>query len=214
MRILKTITVMTLIALMHCHAYNLVEKLENPGGGPQIPRKIFVHPTSVTGSMGSFITVAGCAGSAGIAAADCACRAQATAAGLANSNKFIAWLSDNTNDAICRVQGMTGSGCAINSNSAWYNTKGDLVAGGLADLKSGLKAAVLYTDAGMTTVATQIFTGTTAAGIKSASNCLNWTSVTGTDVATSGSPTVSGPGWTEGGTVGCTSAYIYCIESQ
>ncbi len=199
-----------------CSAYNLLDKLENPGGTPAAPaaRKIFVNSVSTTGTFSNYITIPGCTGLSGIAAADCACKIQAGAAGLANSNRFIAWLSDNSNDALCRVQGFSGSACSVNSSSAWYNVKGDLVAAGLADFTSGsLKAGVQYTETGGIS-ASSVFTATTGAGIKSGSNCLNWTSLSGIDFSTVGLPTSTTSAWTDNGTAGCTSGTVYCIEPQ
>lgn len=44
----------------------------------------------------------------GLAAADSICVAQATSGGLANPENFVAWMSDDTDDAYCRVHGLTG----------------------------------------------------------------------------------------------------------
>lgn len=203
------------LGLPNCSAFGLLDKLENPGGTQSATaRKIFVNSASSPGTMSGYIALASCTGLSGLAAADCACKTQAASAGLANSNRFIAWLSDNSNDALCRVQGLSGSACSVNSTSSWYNVKGELVAASLSDFVSGsLKAGVQYTETGGLPVS-QVFTATLGNGTKSASNCLNWSSLTGSDFSTLGLPTSTSSTWTDNGTVGCTNGTVYCIEPQ
>jgi hypothetical protein len=51
-------------------------------------------------------------GLTGLAAADSICQARATAANLANADKFIAWMSDSNDDAYCRLHNLTGTKAA------------------------------------------------------------------------------------------------------
>ena len=69
------------------------------------PRVAFV--TSVTGN-GNLSSWPDAGGASGLAAGDAICRARAAAAKLANAENFVAWLSDSSNDAFCRVHGLSG----------------------------------------------------------------------------------------------------------
>lgn len=71
-----------------------------------LPNPVFV--TSVTGT-GDLSTWADAGGFSGLAAADNICRARALAAGLDNANLYVAWLSDSSDDAYCRIHGMSGT---------------------------------------------------------------------------------------------------------
>jgi hypothetical protein len=67
----------------------------------------FATSTFGPGDMHSWTEVAG-TNLTGLAAADGVCQARATAAGLTDPAKYVAWLSDRNNDAYCRVFGLTG----------------------------------------------------------------------------------------------------------
>lgn len=69
------------------------------------PRIIFV--TSVTGDvvLGSWPDADG---ETGLAAADNICQNRAAAGGLANPGNFVAWISDSSDDAYCRLHGLSG----------------------------------------------------------------------------------------------------------
>jgi hypothetical protein len=67
----------------------------------------FTTSTFGPGDMHSWSEVAG-SNLTGLAAADGVCQARATAAGLTDPAKYVAWLSDRNNDAYCRVFGLTG----------------------------------------------------------------------------------------------------------
>jgi len=71
-----------------------------------LPNPVFV--TSVTGT-GDFSTWADTGGVSGLIGADMVCRARALAAGLDNANLFVAWLSDSSDDAYCRIHQMSGT---------------------------------------------------------------------------------------------------------
>lgn len=63
--------------------------------------------TSVQGNA-NLQTWADANGLSGLAAADRICRQRATAAGLAEADQFVAWMSDSNDDAYCRVHGLPG----------------------------------------------------------------------------------------------------------
>ena len=69
------------------------------------PRVAFA--TSVTGT-GDLSTWADANEQTGLAAGDAICQALADAGNLANPEGFVAWLSDEDDDAFCRVHGLTG----------------------------------------------------------------------------------------------------------
>lgn len=209
-----------------CNNFGLLDKLENPGGSQSgAPRKIFVSSLTTTGSMANFITVPGCTGlGTGLPPADCVCKVMATNAGLANSNNFIAFMSDGANDVRCRIQGISGNVCGAANAGPWYNTKGNLVAKDYGTLLSGaLSSPVQYTESGMAPPAAQVFTGTNQGGSSSGSNCTNWSSVSGTPATVNGG-TVGNPNaidgtWADMGTpaltAGCSGALpVYCVETK
>jgi hypothetical protein len=66
-----------------------------------------VFATSVSGT-GDLSTWANSGGQDGLLGADNVCKARATMAGLPNANDFIAWMSDQDDDAYCRIHGLTG----------------------------------------------------------------------------------------------------------
>ncbi len=71
----------------------------------QSPRRVFV--TSVEGTA-DLSTWPDSGGMGGLAGADAVCRARAQAAALGNPAGFVAWMSDSSNDAYCRIHGLSG----------------------------------------------------------------------------------------------------------
>ena len=71
------------------------------------PLRAFATSTTGTGNLHTWNEVAA-TNLSGLAAADGICRARATAAGLADPQTYVAWLSDRDNDAYCRLFGLTG----------------------------------------------------------------------------------------------------------
>lgn len=71
-------------------------------GDPQV-----VFATSVTGNviLGSWPDADD---QTGLAAADRICQNRATAGGLANAASYVAWISDSSDDAFCRLHGLSG----------------------------------------------------------------------------------------------------------
>jgi hypothetical protein len=87
---------------------------------------VFVTSVTGDGDLGSW---ADAGSNTGLAAADAICQARANAAGLTGT--FVAWLSDDNNDAYCRVHNLTGkkaSNCGQGSLPAsagpWVRTDG------------------------------------------------------------------------------------------
>lgn len=94
--------------------------------GSASPNVAFLTSVKGPGDLGSW---ADAGGNTGLAAADAICQSRASAAGL--SGTFVAWLSDSTDDAYCRVQGLSGTksgncGQALLPNNAgpWVRTDG------------------------------------------------------------------------------------------
>jgi|GEM_PF-1150326 len=75
-------------------------------GGATLPNKV-AFVTSVTGT-GDLSSWADAGGATGVDAADAICQARAAAAALANPSTFRAWISDENNDAYCRLHNLNG----------------------------------------------------------------------------------------------------------
>lgn len=79
----------------------------------------------------------------GLAAGDAICRSRAGAAGLDNAQNFVALLSDSTDDAYCRLHGVSGTvlfSCGQrtlpNKTGPWVNTRGENLAESLSAMVS------------------------------------------------------------------------------
>ncbi|MBX3722622.1 MAG: hypothetical protein KF713_12340 [Turneriella sp.] len=213
--------IVTATLMMACNNYSLLEKLESPGGSSSGPIKLsfFVHEVVTVGDMSNLVN-GGCSGN-GIQRADCACQDKAAGANLLKStgSKYIAWLSDATNDMTCRIQDRYAQLACTPPSTAieWYTTTGQLVASSYAQLFSGaLSAPVSYSASGTSIPGgTNVWTGTTIIGNNNggtpAMNCSNWTvNVSQTGLGgTTGSATTT---WTNSGSPSCSSsAYVLCI---
>ena len=202
--------------LTHCYNYGLLDKMKDPGSLNSIARKVFVTSATTPGSMSVFITIPGCTGlGTGTPGADCVCRVLAANAGLTRSGSFIAWLSDSSNDARCRLQGSGGNTCTGTLSGSWYNVKGDLVARDFSSLTSAsLSAPILYTEAGgFPTSPSNIHTGTDTTGRKTTGNCSDWTSSSSGGSEHYGNSAAKDSFWTQGTTgTGCTNGHVYCFE--
>ena len=73
--------------------------------GHAAPKVAFITSEVGTGVMSTWTSSGGMAGLDG---ADQVCRTLAANAGLANPNDFVAWLSDSSDDAYCRLHGLSG----------------------------------------------------------------------------------------------------------
>ena len=155
-------------------------------------RRAFVTSTSGTGNLATW---ADAGGMTGLAAADAICQARAAAAGLPGT--FVAWLSDPTNDAYCRVNGFAGTknfNCGQSSlpvaAGPWARIDGQPFAGRI-DLLLAPNFALYYPanidELGATAAATTlVFSATDSSGMYKASDCTDWTSAANTTTAVVG----------------------------
>lgn len=167
--------------LISCNNYDLREKLENPGAAG--PRELLAFVSSVTMDGIASSMVSGSCGGAGTLKADCICTTLAQSAGLPKprSGKYVAWLSDASAHAKCRIQGDNSNGCAVSRVGPWYNVKKQKLANDLVTMLSGpLLAPIRYDESGMDKGALAVYTGTTADGsmfnLGGATSCSDWTS--------------------------------------
>ena len=139
-------------ALRHRPAARLVTLLAAgalvllPHDAAATKRRAFV--TSVTGN-GNLASWPGATGSDALQRADSICRNQAAAGLLPNAGTYRAWISTDTTDAYCHVQGLTGtraSGCngaPLPGGGPWFLANGISNYTGTLDQITG-PDAVLY----------------------------------------------------------------------
>lgn len=163
-------------------------------------------------------------GEVGVAAADNICQARAQAAGLANYQNFVAWISDSTSDAYCRMNLLTGKisdNCGLGALplgvGPWVRTDGFAFALHTDQMVS--PADVVYTplrydELGEPLPANAFFwTGTLPDGSWSgkSNDCSGWTSASGR--ATGGLSGRTAQGWTAGTLPFCSnSAHLICFQ--
>lgn len=223
---MKVKTVLSLLIFAaHCNNYDLVDKLNNPGGATASQEKLYAFVSSATTSSANFsdYTAAlftSCSGFTGQGRADCACQIMAQNANLPmpKSGKYISWTSISSNDMRCRIQGIFNSTtCATlpSGGPLWQNTNGIPIANGYAGLFSGaLMSPLNVTETKGSPGSTSVYTGTntdgTLAGSSSTATCTDWSSGSS---ATLGSANASGAQWTNNGaSPNCsTLASIYCF---
>jgi hypothetical protein len=172
---------------------------------------VFITSTSGSGDLSEWSDAGG---NTGLAAADAICQGRATAANLAGT--FKAWLSDTTDDAYCRIHGLTGKrsancGQATLPVSAgpWIRTDGFPFSDTLAQIQANNRvfAPARYDESGvLVTDYEYYFTNTTNYGILNTgptvtTACQDWTSSGGS--IWSGSTAMTSGGWTEGGLGDC-----------
>lgn len=205
----------------NCNNYGLLDKLENPGSTTSTTtaqKKLYAFVTGAAskGDMADFV-VAGCAGT-GLTKADCVCQNLAAANGLLQGTnpKFVAWLSDATNDMTCRIFGGGGVNCTQTGGYSWYNTMEELLFAGVGELQSGVvRNPLKYTETkSLAIVGNNVWTGTNSNGStagSAATTCANWSAnISQTGMAGSlGNLTAT---WTNNLTPSCSStAQIYCF---
>ena len=124
----------------------------------------------------------------GVEGADQKCATIATAKGF--DGIYRAWVSNETTDAISRIQG----------NGPWQRLDGMLVFKDKEALKGVPLNPVLFDENG-TSVAgnSNVWTGTMIGGVRSALLCQNWLSNDGTERATVGYANRDDAGWTDVG---------------
>lgn len=154
------------------------------GGGSsssKAPGVVFVSSVEGSGDLSSW-TDAG--GATGLAAADNVCQAMANSAGL--DGTFVAWLSDDTDDAYCRVLGLSGKKSTLCDGAytaqitagPWVRTDGTPFANSLEEAvfpNNKIYSPVRYDESGVLHSATY-FTATDGGGeLSYDSPCINWT---------------------------------------
>lgn len=187
----------------------------------QQPRVAFVTSVDGTADLGSWPE----AGSlTGAAAGDAICRNLAASAGLANPLGFVAWLSTSTDDAYCRLHGMTGSR-ASNCGQAdlpvdagpWVRPDGRPFAE-TVDRLLAPEGRVYYppeVDETGAPVAAGTFSATTDEGRRqtSGTTCDDWTSATTPGGLWIGRSSAGTEDWTAYATTGCSgSLRLLCLE--
>lgn len=192
-------------------------------GDCQPARVAFVTSTAGTGNL-SLWTGAG--GMTGLAAADAVCQARATAAGLTGT--FVAWMSDSTSDAYCRVHGLTGKKSAMCGQGTLPVTAGPWIRAGatLAPFAPRIDRLlapnlVVYQPASATEFGSEVsssdrvYTATDANGAYISAACNDWTSSSSVVTASHGEAHGGGTTWTDTGAteLACsTSARLRCMQ--
>jgi hypothetical protein len=188
-------------------------------GGDDSPNVAFT--TSVTGN-GNLSTWADADGNASLAAADAVCQARADAAGL--SGTFVAWMSDSTDDAYCRVLGLSGKVSPDNCGQAtlptdagpWIRTDGFAFAATISQMSMGVIYTPLrYDEFGSSVPASSyVFTATDLDGTLRTDSCSDWSSSTSGTFGTSGLTETTGSWWTSSGATDCSDDIaIMCMET-
>lgn len=170
------------------------------------PRVIFV--TSVTGDavLGSWPDADG---ATGLAAADNICQNRAAAGGLANPEDFVAWISDSSDDAYCRLHGLSGKKvdtCGQPSLPAdvgpWVRTDGFPFAPLIDELLTPDNVVYVpprYDEFGnAVTWPWYTLTATHVDGTLSGNTCDDWTNTDGGSGLHLGDPTATSGSWSHG----------------
>ncbi|MGA8892318.1 MAG: Ig-like domain-containing protein [Anaeromyxobacteraceae bacterium] len=185
-----------------------------PGGGAPLPpftstgRIAFV--TSASG-VGNLSTWPDAGGAEGIAAGDAICRAAATRAGLPRADRFKAWLSTTTLNAVDRLA----------SDGPWVRVDGAPVASSRAGLASGFLYASISVDengrhSGVLNDPTSnwtVWTGSDGHGQSTGRHCGDW-KVGDVVLGTAGLRMLATETWTTFQPQACASypSGLYCIE--
>ena len=209
---------------------NLVEIQQgtNPNLVTDTPRTARVFFTSVagTGDLGSWSDASGLSG---LAAGDAICQARANAGGF--SGKFVAWLSDEHDDAYCRIQGLSGKKAENCGQEAppqlvgpWVRMDGFPFA---PEISAMLDEGEVYSppiyDEFMNNSSpfeesgnVYLWTGTSQRGEVRPDTCNNWTSNSEEVSATQGRGDSAGYSWTRNIKYQCSdsSAHLLCFESK
>lgn len=194
--------------------------------GPAAAADRVAFVTSVTGN-GNLGLWADAGGNNGLAAADAICQARAMAGGLTAPGDFVAWMSDATNDAYCRVHGLTGTragncgGQPILPDDAgpWVRTDGYPFAPKVGDALGA--SGIIYGPAmldeyGNPGPHSVVFTETDQNGVyisSASSACAGWTSAAAEQVM-AGDNTAGTTAWTSSGMTLCSSVIpILCMQT-
>jgi hypothetical protein len=187
----------------------------------QSPRRVFV--TSVEGN-GDLATWPDSGGTDGLAGADAVCQSRAQAAGLPNPSGFVAWLSDSSNDAYCRVHGLTGLksiNCGLPTlpvaAGPWVRVDGFAFAGRIDEMlepRQWVLTSVRFDEFGGVG-SRSYFTATLQDGElpdHTPNACSDWTSST-SEIVVVGDPERTSQSWTYLGTGSCSQERpLLCME--
>ncbi len=174
-----------------------------PGTTCQRLRVAFV--TSTTGN-GNLSTWPGAGTSTGVAAADAICQGRATAAGLTGT--YVAWMSDATSDAYCRVHGLTGKKAASCGQvtlpvaaGPWARPDGQPFAPTidrlLAPTRATLRPASMNELGVEVGLLDKVYTGTDDSGVLTSAACNDWTTSASTVRGAMGESNGGGTSWTD-----------------
>jgi hypothetical protein len=197
----------TRYSLSECDAPSALVCFELGGGvGPALPplvaegKKVFLSGRSGTGNLQGW---PGAGGATGIAAGDAICQSSAAAAGLANAERYKAWLSDATTSAIDR----------LSSVGPWVRLDGARVADSKAELTSGgLFSSIALTEQGEYRGHFGVWTGTGVGGRTTGYDCSGWKDDTDSR-GDGGTATSAGGAWTSFSDAHCGSLFsLYCFE--
>ena len=192
------------------------------GGSSSVERLAFYTSTTGPGDLSSWTEVSG-SGLSGLEAADAICNTRAAAAGL--DGTFVAWLSDQSHDAYCRVHGMSGkksANCGQGTLPAeagpWFRTDGTPFSGRIDQLTDSYVqySPMRYDEFGIrSSLNLGFWTGTDSFGAWSMDNCSDWSDSTSTVLNVFlGTNHGVGGGWTAGNmTQNCSSPNnLLCLE--
>ncbi|HWO23653.1 MAG TPA: calcium-binding EGF-like domain-containing protein [Kofleriaceae bacterium] len=152
-----------------------------PGTTCQRMRVAFVTSTTGNGNLSTWV---GAGLNTGVAAADAVCQTRATLGGLPGT--YVAWMSDATSDAYCRVHGLTGKKANNCGQAAlpvaagpWVRPDGQPFAPTIDRLLAPTRAT--FRPASMNELGTEVaatdkvYTGTDDAGVLTSTACTDWT---------------------------------------
>jgi hypothetical protein len=190
-----------------------VEKNPTNKNNYPIPHRVFI--TSLKG-QGDLSQWEGAGGHTGLLAGDAICMSLAQNAGL--TGEYRAWLSDEQEDAYCRVAGGSGkkgsNGCNPNPEEmrAYVNIAGEAIAESLDQLVD--KGQMFHAIENNKDPSIKVWTGTTAKGIyaKRSRACSGWSSLDGTGMY--GYEKGTTDQWTasSGALCGSSSFRLYCFQ--
>jgi hypothetical protein len=180
--------------------------------------------TSVSGTA-DLETWTDALGNTGIDAADAICRERARLAGLTNYSMFVAWVSDDDDDAYCRVHGLSGTkagNCGLSSlptgAGPWLRIDGAPFGATIDQMiyPTGriYHPMTLDETGAAVSLSEAYFTGTDREGVLHAGyTCVDWTAAN-SDWATLGLPRTTTDQWSHGGSSPCSSARrLLCLQT-
>jgi len=197
------------------------------GTNTNCQRQRVAFVTSTTGN-GDLSTWTGAAPNTGLAAADAVCQARAAAAMLPGT--YVAWMSDATSDAYCRVHGLTGKKAANCGQAAlpvaagpWVRPDGQPFAPAIDRLLAPTRAT--YRTASMSELLAEVavgdtdrvYTGTDDTGVLTSAACNNWTTSLSTVRGAMGEVNGGGTSWTDALTLDPTCntfGRLRCVETM